>query len=1140
MKKQNKLFTKLKISIIFLCILLFGAESAIAGDLASSWENYRSLYEKSKAMLATVEEKGSTETEAYKQALTNLISTLESNSSTNDAVSAAISNLQSEAGNIKDKPEMADLQSQLEGLNTTSQQCQQRLKGSAGLVEVAMPVGFKKTFGDFGFHVSMDSLRFIRGDKWDDVSDDTILVNALLKMTMPFVTSSTSKSHEIAFEGKDVRLAGPNAESKIYLKTSHNIPIVEDKFSIEILPKYPTNKSELGLCSEKKDEETWVSFDCNGIKDVNLVGRFVFSQSFIYAASDKTKPNGTANVDAPKTGAEEAANADAKTDKTEGQTDGGDAPKQRDGTVYAYFTIHGNQFITTACFSDSFKIRGCGDFVFKIQDAIVDLSDKQNASGFKLPTGYWDDNKEAGLEEEAWSGFYLKKMDVRFPRELDLNNSKDKSGRITVENVLIDDYGFTGSVWMIDFLDKGNHDDKGKRLAKNPGLGISIDSLGVQFWQGDFIKGLISGQANIPFLGNESENPSDSESEKKDAESKDEKKDAVVKGSDLKFRGSLGYNPTDDHYIYNVSLKIEHETKFKVPFTTKAFINITAGELAVNNNNEDSTFAASFAVDGELSLKSKLHIPGIRFEALKFSTQEPHISVGGLGLTGKGKFKFGGLTLQLSDIMWRPGEGAIVSGQKMDKTTENVLDLSARIELMPDKNSLSAEAGFTVHAVFDTTETHWEYSKLTVKKISLNADFSAFKFNGSIEHFDEDKVYGTGYRGDISLTVKPIDFKIGAQACFGNTYKKDSTDKFGYWFAKADVDFGKKSKVQLFPTVFAKSFTGGVYRRMGGPSILDSTSQEKKIKLANVADYKPDENMGFGFIAGVGAFVAKDNAVNCNVEFEINFNSNWGLNQIKLSGLVSVMTELKKDDQTTKGTVSGWLGAEYNHPKKTFAAQAGVDIEFGEVLKGSGNMDLYIGPDGWHFYLGTNEKPNNIKFIKMFNARSYFMLGKIPRRLAPMNEKVANYFKVDHSSAQGQDAAVKDAKGFAFGLDVSAGADCKSKREIFYASFSVDAGVDLMVKENDCGKAKWRVSGDTYIMANGEAGVTIGRKRAKRKKKKPKKIAIIKGSMYCMLQGTVPAPAYAQGKAGMTVRVLFIRIPNLEFSIEVGDNKCLN
>ena len=77
MSKDIIIPTKSKISTIILCIIMLGAESLLAIDLTSSWEAYRNLYKKPKAMLATEEEKGAEETEAYEQALTNLIPTLE-------------------------------------------------------------------------------------------------------------------------------------------------------------------------------------------------------------------------------------------------------------------------------------------------------------------------------------------------------------------------------------------------------------------------------------------------------------------------------------------------------------------------------------------------------------------------------------------------------------------------------------------------------------------------------------------------------------------------------------------------------------------------------------------------------------------------------------------------------------------------------------------------------------------------------------------------------------------------------------------------------------------------------------------------------------------------------------------------------
>ena len=120
--------------------------------------------------------------------------------------------------------------------------------------------------------------------------------------------------------------------------------------------------------------------------------------------------------------------------------------------------------ITKVCFNDSFKVSGCGDFVFTVLDAIADFSESRNGAVFQFPSGYWTN----GLPNEAWMGFFLKELSVTFPKELDLNKKKNKNAQAKFSNVLIDDYGFTGLFLLTDMIDtKGGNDrraEKGKRV----------------------------------------------------------------------------------------------------------------------------------------------------------------------------------------------------------------------------------------------------------------------------------------------------------------------------------------------------------------------------------------------------------------------------------------------------------------------------------------------------------------------------------------------------------------------------------------------------------------------------------------------------------------------------------------------------
>lgn len=1134
------MLTKLKIVLIALvCWPAWAvAQDNSQSTLANTWSNYKDLYEKSKTMYSSVIDNGKEEISTFKNSLKSLTDALEKDDISIEQLQSLVEQVQSSANELKDNEAVENVKKDFESLKNSAQQAKERFQDvkENGLV-YSMPVGFKRKFGNFSIKCSLDSLRFLRGDNTLSEDEDVTLVNADLRLGLPFVTSSGDSSHIVHFSGKDIRLAGANSESKVFLESNHRVTLMKDKVAIELMPQRPTTKSELGMCTST-DDKTWVSFNCNGIQDMNLVGRFIFSNAFISAASDKATTPTASNT----------ATENRKVDEH--------------GTVYAYFNIHGGEFLTSVCFSDSFKVKGCGDFVFTVLDAIVDLSDSLNASGFAFPSGYWDENKEAGLKEEAWTGFFLRKMNVHFPKELDLNDSKDKSGNLEISNVLIDDYGFTGSFLLTNFIDKGNYDKQGNKKS-NPGLSLAIDTIGVQFWQGDFTSGLISGNANVPFLGN-----------------KETEKDSVVEGKDLTFRGFIGYNPTADHYTYNATLKLEHETEFKVPFTKVASIDITAGELNIHNTDTTKKVIATLALDGSLNIESKLSLKGVRFEELKFSNRNPNIDVKSLSLIGTAGFSYAGLSIQLNGLSWSPKDGwkkdidyntdlaelkkllpnVNFDGLRPDgngkvnindlknlkgfdadvlkQTLENILGLDARIKLVPGNNTLAADLGIDVNSLFNDLGK-WKFSGLKTSKICLEADFSAFRFAGCVEQFEDDTTYGDGFRGYVEMTLKELGFGIDAQACFGKVKYKDRDDKFHYWFAKASVEFSKTPIMVFPPCVMLKSFSGGAYQCMAGKSILDNVGNPQKIKLTNVNDYVPTPDIKFGFIAGVGLYIGNDKLVNANVELEMNFNDNWGVNQIKFIGLASVMTTLTIKDSTASGTISGWLAAEYNRKEHKFATQAGVDIAFGKVLTGHGTMDMYTGPDGWHFYLGTNKNPNTLEFIKILKARSYFMLGKVPRRLEPMNETVANYYKVTSSQAEGKDGDIESAKGFAFGLDIHAGSDVSSKHKIFFASFAIDGGCDLLIRDNDCGKAKWRASGDTYVLASGKAGVEVRIKIPFRKKKLKKKFNIIDGSLHAIMMGTVPAPAYATGTAGMKVKVLFIRIPNLEFSFSVGDKKCI-
>lgn len=194
----------------------------------------------------------------------------------------------------------------------------------------------------FTIRLTFDSLRFIRGENLNSVDDDHSLVNVDATFKFPFAVSADN-SHIVRFHGDGIRLEGGNSTSRISLVSNHQFELMKDRVTVEVLSKFPKGSKNLGDCAS--GDSTWLEFDCNGVRDMSLCGRFLFSKTFLEPAT-----------------------------------------KNDNDTIMAYFSFtYSKGMIAKICLSDSFKIKGCGDFVYKVTDAIVDLSDTRNGYGFSFP-----------------------------------------------------------------------------------------------------------------------------------------------------------------------------------------------------------------------------------------------------------------------------------------------------------------------------------------------------------------------------------------------------------------------------------------------------------------------------------------------------------------------------------------------------------------------------------------------------------------------------------------------------------------------------------------------------------------------------------------------------------------------------------
>ena len=924
------------------------------------------------------------------------------------------------------------------------------------------PIPLKKDFKEFGISMSLDTLRFARGTDPTGTDDDYTALDAWVQIQLPFL-DHTNGNDLVRFSGKNIKLRGGKAAvSRIGLDKCPPFNFSKD-IKLQFLQTMPTAGSGEIQCA--KGDSTWVDFTCNGVEAFSLIGCFTFNSTLLTPA--------TAGKD----------------------------------SVRAYFVMTSDGgTIAKICFADSFKVRGCGDFVFTIKDALVDFSSKRNSPGFAFPVAdYWP----ANIPQEGWTGFFLDQLTVSFPKEF-LSRKSSAQPKIELSKMLIDDYGFSGSVLATNIIN--TIDD----AQKKDGLRVALDSLRMVFLKNRPIDGLISGRAETGFMEEDGNNG--------------DGKDEITDGMKLGLRGSVGYNAGLNKYIFDVKATLNTNKKYKVPFTKIAHISIYKGSYLEVYNNEEKDFAARLKMSGQLDIDWKFSMKGISFQGLQLSTEKPHVDIEGLGMVGTAGFSLSGMGIELNKLEWKKLSDYGVLGNGKSWENGGGLGITARISLIPGANTLAATLGATIYAGY--ANSHWQFAKLQMNQICLETDFSAFRFKGCVTRYDDDVKYGDGFSGLLQLTLKALGFHIDGGARFGRVNGKH------YWFAAAEVEFGNTPMLLFPPCVFMKSATGGAYQHMKRNQVYDPENPDKGFNWDNIKlrpdNFVPDENMGMGFILGIGIYVANAHAVSANVVFDMGFTDHWGIDHISLIGTASVLAAIEKDKTNPKGMITGQLYANYDVPNKTFVCGIDVKADIAGIITGSASTTMYVSPKDWYFWIGSYNKPCQLKILDLIKARTYFMLGKVPGKLVPLNTEIAKYFDIFQvKDSEGKEGLYHDGKGFAFGADVTAMAKLALPADIFWASFYAAAGADMLIYNNAaCNNKKldWRGYGDSYCVVAAGLGASIPMMF------RTLKFNIFSGHAAALLKGAMPAPFFAYAEFDFECSILFLDIPTVHLSITLGED----
>jgi len=503
----------------------------------------------------------------------------------------------------------------------------------------------------------------------------------------------------------------------------------------------------------------------------------------------------------------------------------------------SYFDDFDN-FSVSFDFNHSFAFEGLDDFVFTLRGATLDQSDNFTPATVQFPEGYGVEGN--ALVRNLWKGVAVTNASVTLPgffNKPGVHANGDKEATLgdrftlALENVIIDNNGFSGRVitqseiFSSDLLDKDSWD-------------ISLSEFSLKLLKGSVDGLAFGGDINIPPFG---------------------------KNSLLPYHASFNYST--NNYEFQVGLNGSYELPVlgaSVDLNRNSYIEILLKDGGIYPTINACGILSVDAPLGKGDNPKKLNIPDIPFENMRISRAAPYFEIGSVGITGGlSSPEVAGFELHIKEI------------EPFSNNKGNGLAFKTEVKL---SEVFSGEAGIQLYGNY----SNWKFDRVDVDRIAVGFNSGAYSINGEVEFKNGDEVYGSGFRGDVELVL--IDkFKLDAVAVFG---KKDD---YRYFLTDVFFETAPGGGIILAPTPISfYGFGGGLYRKM--QQSYSSEIQSDFGKSLSGINYIPDKTVGMGFMTSTKFGMAGvPSAFNAKVGFEIQFNSDGGLNFVQLRGDVAFM-----------------------------------------------------------------------------------------------------------------------------------------------------------------------------------------------------------------------------------------------------------
>jgi hypothetical protein len=775
--------------------------------------------------------------------------------------------------------------------------------------------------------------------------------------------------------------------------------------------------------------------------------------------------------------------------------------------------------------SKRFSIPDASDFAFEVKGIILDLSSTMNHADF-------DKAYPEKKNKKDWVGVYIKSMKLNFPEGF----KKKEGGRMSVEaeNAYIDKMGFTTKLVV-----------GGKTFATGiiAQWGITLEEVSFEISQSKLTGAGFGGTIMLP-LGD-------------------------------KFEMGYEASVSKGEHGANVSLEVETKKDLEANFFL-AKMALTEGST-VEIGKEDNKYFAKASLNGELSISikgkkansnvGKLDIPSIKFEELTIEGRDdvgfiPQMDIKSISLQNENgvQAKLGGFELNLNNLKFTKNK------EKKEVSLSIDMGMSLFGGANDAQNGVGAKTNFAIYAKHDGSK--YKYDRAELKELEIKADLGVAILSGSVAIYDEDEVYGNGFRGNVSASLTGLGVGIDVTLQFGRTL--ESKGDYKYWYFDAMVDFGKVGLNIPGTAASIYGFGGGAYCNMtrnGGKDVI-KPGEFKEVKSEGSAPTKSGVKMTpqlgiAGFKAAVlFGITGSREAFNGDLTFSMELNyKTLSVNEVELKGNAYVMQapENPAMRDPDKAMVHCFAEIKYNAPTRVISGNFGAEIKVLKIIEGGGTISFkfdlpdrdkngnVIKSQGLKWYIKVGQWSPGVdpfedkkrlyasigfdaKVLKVeVTLQGYFMVGNdLPSGLPPLPDYIYAVTASKGAPAKKDlPASVSNTQGLAFafgaGIKLYAGFDIK----IVAASVEAAAGFDVLISDlnatcngKEMGFNGWYAQGQAYAYIHGGIYFLGGR--------------VAEVTAGAVLEVKLPNPTWVRGQVVFHLNILNIIEGSFSRTIEKG------